>query len=174
MSLTDTSAEPGIFAELLTRLDMHYGALGKMARQLAQPPAQPVFGRHAKSGVADTNGLAVLSIGGPTQGFFWYVRNLVVGGLSPAIAAAGTADVYAIAGGTPTIAGGVAGLGLGDWRDRAAALPSVAYYGRGEVSLRMNERLYVVVTGGTASQVYVAAASFEEYEEAPSKQGWST
>lgn len=175
---TDLRHDGGIIADLCAKLDLHIGSTEKLRKQLAEaqrPPQQPSFGRVRASAIADANGFAFLVFdqGGPQQGLFWYVRNLVVGGLNPAVAANGTADVFVMAGQPPGITDDLTSLGLSDWRDRAAALPSVAYYASGQLALRMNERLYVIITGGTSGQQYIAAASIEEYQEGPVSQAWA-
>lgn len=169
----------GAIAGLGAKLDLSIGSIDKLGnrleRQLKKIPAQPVFGRVRGTAIADSSGFALIRFDqpGPTQGFFWYVRSLSIGGLSPSVTAAGSADVYVIAGQPPAQADDLLSLGLSDWRDRATTLPSPAFYGSGELVLRMNENLYVIVTGGTNLQQYVAAASIEIYEEAAIRQAWA-
>lgn len=175
----DLDQDRGIFAALCAKLDLSIGATDKLTSQLAkprkrQPPAQPVFGRVRASGFASSAGFVVLKFdqAGPKQGYFWYIRSIVVGGLSPTTTAAGRADVYVVAGGTPQ-GSSLASLGLSDWRDQSATLPNVAFYGVGEMPLRHNEDLYIIISNGTGDQQYVAAAQFEQYEEAASRQEWA-
>lgn len=166
----------GLAADLCGRLDLQIGSVTNLARAVAErarrPPAQPVFGRVATSGVAATGSSLILTfpLKGPDQGHFWYVRSIVVGGLSPTVAAAGRADIYVSA---ATLHSPLASIGLADWRDERVSLPDVAFYGRGELPLRLNEELIVIVTGGTNGQVYVAAAQFEDFEEGVVPEGWS-
>lgn len=177
MSL-DLQTEPGgLVAELCAKLDLHIGSTDKLAKAVARqkPPSQPVFGRTAGAGLFVTGLPLVISfpLKGPDQGHFWYVRSIVVGGLSPTVAAAGRADVYISAAGLGGVTPSLAAIGLADWRDQSIALPNVSFYGTGEMPLRLNEELFVVVTGGTNGQQYVAAVQFEDYEEAARKQDWS-
>lgn len=178
MELDQTDREGGLVADLCAKIDLHIGSSDKlqrsMAKALRQPPAQPAFIRIAGTKIADAAGLAVIrfDLRGPDQGHFWYVRSLVVGSGSPTTGAAGRADVYIVAGGTPIGAGGLAGLGLGDWRDQSIALPNVSFYGRGEMPLRRGEMLYVVVSAGTSGLQYVAGAQVEDFDESPHRQDW--
>lgn len=174
--MPDAPPDGGLIADLCAKLDLHIGSTRRLTEALRpRPPQAPAFMRIAGTRIADSNGVAVIrfNLRGPDQGHMWYVRNLVVGGNTPTTAAAGRADVYVSAGGSPHELNSLAGLGLGDWRDESIALPNVAFYGRGEMPLGINEQLYVVVTGGTAAQQYVAAATAEDFELAPSKQDWS-
>lgn len=180
--MTDTTyadQTSGLLAGLAAKLDLHIGSVSKLTRQvakgMAKPPAQPVFGRTAATGVVPTGGFLVLRFAqaGPDQGHFWYVRNIVIGGTDPSVTAAGKADVYVSATGLSSQPG-LSSLGLSDWRDHYASLPVVsAFYGRGVMPLRLNEELFVVLTGATVGQVYVAAAQYEDYEEGAVGESWS-
>lgn len=176
---TDTQ-QGGLIADLCAKLELHVGVVEGLTRELRRPkpryvPAQPVFGRIRASGVVPSSGPLILNFDqpGPEQGFFWFVRSIVIGGLSPSITAMGAADVYVTAM-LPNAAVTLAGLGLSDWRDHAATLPAVStFYSRGSLPLRMNENLVVIITGGTAGQQYVAAAQFEQYQEGNVRESWS-
>lgn len=167
-----TERDGGLVADLCAKLDLHIGSTEKlqrsMAKALQKPAAQPVFGRATASGLFVTGAPLMLhfNLSGPDQGHFWYVRSIIVGGLTTATAVAGRADVFVTAGGL----GGqtsMAGIGLADWRDQSVALPNVAFYGRGEMPLRLNEEIVVIVNGGTNGQMYVAGVQFEDFEEVP-------
>lgn len=45
------------------------------------------------------------------------------------------------------------------------SLPNAARFERDQAFLHGQERLFVVISGGTASQTYVAAASIVDYQE---------
>jgi hypothetical protein len=166
----------GLMADLLAKFDLHIGATDRLVEHLRRkrPPAQPVFGRTAATGLFVTATPLILRfpLPGPDQGHFWYVRSIVIGGLSPTVTAAGRADIFVSASNLlsqPSLAA----IGLADWRDQAATLPDVSFYGEGELPLRLNEELFVVITGGTNGQQYVAAAQFVDYEESAAQEGWS-
>jgi hypothetical protein len=182
MNLTDdypvATDGPGPLAELCARIDLSIGAVSDLTQALKRPkkPAplpQPVFGRVRASGLAVTATPLVLTFDqpGPVEGKFWYIRSITIGGLSPTTTAAGRADVYATAM-LPNASLTLAALGLADWRDQAATLPSVAFYARGALPLRMNENLVVVISNGTNGQGYVAVAQFEEYQEGSMALDW--
>lgn len=113
----------------------------------------------------------VFDIKGPDQGNIWHVRRLVVGGLTPTTVAAGRIDVFVSAADLSRV-NSLAQIGLADWADQATALPLVGSYGRGELTLRHNEKLWLFLSNGTPAQDYVAAASVENFQEASVLQGW--
>jgi hypothetical protein len=146
-------------------------ALDRIDQRLNRPPQQPVFDRFSAADVIPAGGFKVLRLGGPDQGHFWYVRQISVGGESTTTAAAGRADVFVSGTDLRTIPG-LTSLGLADWRDQAITLPLIAYYGRGALSLRSNEELFIAFSSATVAQQYVAACSFEDFEESPAAITW--
>lgn len=177
MSYVDQD-QGSVFAELAAKLDLHIGSVSKLTdkitKQMRKPPAQPVFGRTVAVGTAPSSGILVLRfpLKGPDQGHFWYVRQLIVGGATRTTMAAGSCDVF-VSASDLTGQASLAAIGLGDERDFSSALPNNAFYGRGEIPLRMNEELFVVISGSTSGQQYVAALSFEDFEEGATAQDWS-
>lgn len=175
----DRGAEQsGLFADLCAKIDITVGSVDKLTAALnkpkRRPPAQPVFGRVASSGVfSSAAGELILAfpIKGPDQGHFWYIRSIVIGGLDPTVTATGRADVFVSALNLQALTS-IAAIGLADWRDTALTLPDISFYGRGEIPLRLNEELFVVITGATNGQQYVAAVQFEDYEEGATQQEW--
>jgi len=142
-------------------IDRNANALTNVERAMLRPPAQPFAFRKPTSGVVDAGGDdLVLSLGGPQQGNVWYIRGVTVGGLSYATAASGSA-LLVITATSPTNA---AQVGLTEVYDNASALPLTSTYGRGEIPLQARERAYLIIVGGTAAQMYVAAATIEQYE----------
>lgn len=170
---------PGVLLELCAKLDAHITAVHDLSKELRKPPPkpkkpqQPSFIRVRGSATATAAGLAIITfdLKGPDQGHWWAVRSIVIGGSTVSTSAMGTADVFVTAMSGPTTT--IANMGLADWRDHAATLPDVSFYGRGELPLRLNEELLVIVSGGTSGQQYVAAAQVEDYEEAADIQTWS-
>jgi hypothetical protein len=100
------------------------------------------------------------------------VRSVAIGGLSPTVTATGRADVYVSAANAGVLT--LASFGLSDWRDQSITLPNIAFYGRGELPLRLNEEIVVIISNGTNAQQYVATVQFEDFEEAASRQAWDT
>lgn len=167
----------GLVAGLCAKIDLHIGSTERLAdtleKQRRRPVAQPVFGRTTAAGPAPAAGILVLAfpLAGPDMGHFWYVRSIVIAGLAPTTTSAGRADVYVSSSnfvGQPSLAA----IGSSDWRDVSLTIPNVAFYGRGELPLRLNEHLYVVISGGTSGQGYVAAVQFEDFEEGSIRESW--
>lgn len=169
----------GLLADLCVKIDLQVGAVDKLAdaerrRRMVSAQPQPALIRTRASASASAAGIAVLrfDLAGPDQGHLWFVRSLVIGGLSPTVTAAGRADVYVTAGSSVPALGSLAALGLSDWRDQAATLPDISFYGRGELPLRLNEELFVVISNGTTAQQYVAVAQVEDFREAALREEW--
>ncbi len=145
-----------------TKLDANLDAQRRLIRRL--DATTPIMHRPTVSGVCPTPTASfALDLGTPSQGTFWEVRKVVVGGLELTTTAAGSAGLYLS--GSPT----VNGAGLNNAEDYAASLPNVGYYGAGALYVRPNEHLFVVVFGGTAGQTYVANAFARIYQETSSE-----
>ena len=121
--------------------------------------------------ILDSNGFGVLSFDntGPDQGTYWFVRKLAVGGATPATVVAGRADVFASAMDYRRFTT-LAECGMQDWYDQATALPLVGTYADGECELRMNEKLYVVVSGGTSTQEVHCVGTVKVMQESSAAQ----
>lgn len=143
--------------------------LDRMNEQLGRLVQQPSFVQMVKSGVVDSNGDdLVIGIGKPSEGFMWYVLNIVIGGVSWATSAAGKGLVTVsqfspTAVGTGT-AGAAAQVGLAAVRDEADSLPLPAFYSRGQLPVQSPEALRIIITGGTANQTYVVQCVVEEIQ----------
>ena len=166
MSDTDIDNDPGFevkaafdFAvEIGGKLDESIAAQKRLLRQLSE--ATPIMYRPTASAVCPTPSASfVLDLGTPSQGTFWEVRKVVVGGMDFTTAAAGTAGLYLSA--SPSIFGS----GLNNAEDYASSLPSVGYYGTGALYVRPSEYLFLVVFNATAGQTYVANAFCRVYND---------
>lgn len=137
----------------------------KQAWQRASMQETPRFIRISGSVALNGTGFGVVQFDNrPDQGHFWYVRKLVVGGLTPTTTTAGRADVFVTAQDLRRITA-LAEIGLVDWRDQAATLPLVGVYSRGELTVPSPYDLFVIVSGGTANQQIVVAGDIEDYQE---------
>jgi hypothetical protein len=177
--MTMTDRGPGLHVDLDAYFDL---ALNKAAtrigadverrfeRAIRRVPAQPFNARTAGSVIMGSSGTGVIGLSGPSQGKFWYIRSLVVGGVTPTTIAAGRADLFV---GASRQVVDASSLSLADWRDVALTLPAVAFYGRGEVTMRHNELAYFALSSATNGQEYVAGITLEEFEEAALPQDWS-
>lgn len=177
-----TATEPGaaaaggvdIKAWFGTELGKVSGALGgrldSIEKRLDTPPPQPVFATPTASGIVDANGAAILDLGAPPQGTFWIVHRIIVGGVTRATAFAGTADVYVARSRSEVAAATLTAL-----RDSTnlTTLPGVAFYGDEQVTCQAEERLWIAIVGGTATQNAVAAAGVTQWREGNTAQGWS-
>lgn len=167
-----TATEPGLSVDLFGKLNLTLGGLkSEMAgvrHALDRPPAQP-FTIAASGDVttpAATTFPIAIGLGGPQQGQVWDVRNIAIGGAFPTDAVSGRADIYVrgdnlTAHATRTFAQ----IGMIGWRDQATALPLVAYYGRGQILVRAQQRLWVVLSSYTVSKQYTVNAEIEQFEE---------
>jgi hypothetical protein len=178
MTMTDgdyqTDRGTGLSVELFAKLDAGLGRLNdhldREQERRRREVAIPAYARIVRNGTADASGFVTLDLDGPTMGYSWYVRNLVVGGLTVATVAGGSANIYVTAQNATTYAN--THPSLIDWRDRAPILPLMAYYGRGEMALEQNEKLVVVFSGATEGQQYIAAATIENHQEGILAQTW--
>lgn len=168
----------GVVAHLVGQLgllvefgrDQAHGLDG-IRHDLQRLPAQtPVQYATQGSVTIDANGFGVIAFtpAGPDQGHFWYVRSLVVGGATWDTAAAGTAEVYASAMDLRLMLD--AAPPLTDLVDQATALPLPAKYGRGELTLRNPERLFVRFVGATPGQEYTATIRLEDIQESHTRE----
>ena len=108
-----------------------------------------------------------ISLDGPSAGFYWMLRRLIVGGVTWKTTAAGTAEVYVTglggAVGQAVTGAMVSGLALSDMVDQAYTLPLRAYYSDQQVMVQENENLVIVIDSGTAAQQYVVTAQFQVF-----------
>lgn len=111
-----------------------------------------------------------LNIRGPDSGHFWFVRKIVVGGLTPVTAAAGRADVFVSAADFTNLS--LAQVGLTAWRDQAVTLPLVGPYSKGELVVKAEEYLQIAVSNGTPNQQYACAVVVEDFQEASAVRNW--
>lgn len=101
-----------------------------------------------------------IDLNGPTAGYRWEVRNIMVGGSDITTAPAGVAWV-AIMADVPS-----ANVPIFAVRDFThGALPQSAFYGARELVIPDTERLWIIITGGTAGVQYSATACIENYKQ---------
>ena len=155
----------------LGNVDDRLKAANKIQQQ-ATKANLPVFNQTQDTVIIPANGLGVVRLTGPDQGHFWYVRRVIVGGLTPTTVAAGRADLFVSAADHRSRTA-LNQFAMTDWRDQTASLPNIATYSRGGLNMRLNEELYVVFSSATVGQQYVAMCQFEDYEEAAIRQDWA-
>ena len=96
-----------------------------------------------------------ISLGGPPVGKMWEIRQLYLGGLSPATTAVGTVAVLVASSSVQVTTGGVAPSYSMSTVDFFTS-PSARFYSARQVPLHFPEQLFLVVHAGTDSTVYVA------------------
>lgn len=146
-------------------------------------PPQPIERALTNAAAFPSSGVMGLNMGAPQQGRIWRVRSIAVGGKTPTTTAAGRADVFVAttpqqvladppAAGSQPGAGGIifatalAPSSVNAWRDQAPALPNVAFYGFGDLTVHAGEQLWVVFSSGTSTDVLIANARIDDYETA--------
>ena len=119
-----------------------------------------------------------LNLGGPSAGFYWMLRRLIVGGVTWKTTAAGTGEVYvtALAGaeGGAVVGPMIAGLALSDMVDQVPSFPNKAYYSDQQVIVQENENVVVVFDTATAAQQYVATAQIQLFRTVAAGLEFST
>lgn len=175
------STELEIFGKLAISIDGLRDDL-RASREPRTPP-QPIERALTNAGNFPASGVMGLNIGGPQQGRVWRVRSIAVGGSTPTTTEAGRADVFvaeaaqqvlsgAPASGSQPGHGGVifsSGLAAGctnKWRDQASALPLVAFYGFGDLTVHAGEQLWIVFSGGTSTDLLIANIRVDDFETA--------
>lgn len=103
-----------------------------------------------------------VDLGGPQQGRVRIVRMVRVGGLTPTTTAAGRCDLFQASSNPLTDS---SSQDLTRWVGQATTLPQVAAYSARQIVLRWPDKLWAVFSSATASQMYVANAQVEEYQE---------
>lgn len=99
-------------------------------------------------------------LGGPSNGFFWELRTIAVGGLTTGTTAAGTYEVYVTSQTSQAIQ---ANRTLTDLVDTGTSMPLPGGYSSGQIIVQFGEELRVVIVGGTAGQAYAGVAYWRQY-----------
>jgi hypothetical protein len=172
MSMTDERTDS--FFEMCADLRLSLGKMNahleRQNKMMAKQLETPAFIRIHSVLTIPASGAAIMNLldnTGPSQGWVWYLRKLVVAGVTPNTSVAGVADLFVSACNTP----GATPSTL-DWVDHAGVLPLFGVYSRGECTLRFNEEFQIVFTGATAGQQYVAAGLIEQFQEGIREQGF--
>ncbi len=132
---------------------------------------QPVYRDFAQNLKCPASGVMVFQCGGPDVGRIWHVKRLVVGGLTLATAAAGTAEAYA--GGYVSDTVGIP-TSISDLHDATILisspqtnLPNIGNYDAGQFTVMARAQVLGVVRGGTQNQIYVVAGTAQDLRVQP-------
>lgn len=141
----------------------HLAAISRSFTELQQRQSNVPADRLVSGNVLIAAGATTgaVDLGGPQQGRVRVFRAIRVGGLTPTTTAAGRCDIFQSQN-NPLLN---SSIGLERWLDQATSLPLVAGYGNRQIVIRWPDRVWAVFSSATASQVYVANAEIEEYEE---------
>lgn len=159
MISSPAAPEPNV-AEAWLKVSAKLGSLAtaitedRMAR--TRERERPLRAPRVQAGtVANPTAPLTLDLGGPAMGRRWVLRLLGVSdAASVATTLTGTADVYV----------GVPGVtSPAHWRWHFATLPNIEKFSDDHVEITPGQRLYVVVTGATASQIVQAIAEVDDF-----------
>ena len=153
----------GVFAQLAVNLGNLCGQM-KRDQDRRDQAARSLPGdyQYATSAAFPASGTLALNLGSPDQGQFWSVRRIVVGGSDITTTPAGTAWVFVQ--GSPPNANGAnpSTAQVADFT--VGTLPQKAFYGTHELVVDATEYLWVIITGGTATTLYVASVKAEVFD----------
>ncbi|AGS73951.1 hypothetical protein [Streptomyces collinus] len=147
---------PKAWFELSARL----GDIGQGVKQLVtdgrQARALPIQAVLTKGGDVPASGTVLLDFGAPAMGRRWTVKTLAV---APAAGLSGT-----LAGSANWYVGNPATYGPGEWAAPSmTTLPAFQGLGADQLWVTPTNRLFCVITGGTAGQSALARATILEY-----------
>lgn len=139
-----------------------------MRHLIAASSTVPATKRLTASGLTDSSGNVLLTLGQCPQGRKWYLRSLAVGGGTWSTTATGTLVVFVQPGQPPTtdtapstnyIRDALPPVGGG-----TQTLPGIAFYDSGHIPIQPQEWLFVWVSNGTAASgtQYVAGATIDD------------
>jgi hypothetical protein len=149
--LGDLTSGLKVWADVGLSLGRSAEASHKTTKQLlaALNRRTPVDYQASASGVYPASGTLTLNLGGPDTGFFWEVKNVLVGGSDINVTAAGKAGLYKT--------GYTGATGINNAVDYASSLPNVGWYGTHQLTMNDAEYLYLVIFAGTPGQTYAAS-----------------
>ncbi len=155
--MSDTGPGFDVGAALHLWAEMRDGIRSLNKRWTAKP--EPICAPIIAQSSSASSGDLLFAIGGPSFGHRWYVREIVIGGVSAEAAPAGTAYMIQSAGTPPDPPP------LYSVRDfTSSALPQNAFYGRGEFVIDAPDGLWAFIENPTASTQYTAVAWVEDIE----------
>ena len=178
MTMVEQDNDAGLIGQLVAKIGLMVSVgqetrdqTKRVAQKLdAMSSMQPVNFRAQGSCIVDAGGFGVIQFSdSPQQGHVWEIQNIVVGGDTFATAAAGSPEFYSSAMDLRSLKD--ASPPITDLVDATAtSLPTVAFYSRGQFTIRNGEKLWVRIVAGTPGQQYAAVARGLDIQEAANKQ----
>jgi hypothetical protein len=170
MTMTDES--PGGLVSILADLKVTIGNMRDTVSQLnanvnkSTHMEVPRLFRAIGQVNANASGFGVIALDtpGPPAGWYWYVRRICVGGLTPTTTAAGRADVYASAMDLRVFVNNTQ-MSMLNWIDQAQQLPLCGSYSAGELFVLWPEQLFVIIDNGTNGQAYTARVDIQQFQD---------
>jgi hypothetical protein len=168
--VTDTSSQGESFGfDAIVGLTLKVGSLADSLSERDRREREwrrgliPVDWPLVGAGTFPSAGNLVIDLGMPPESQVWLLRRLYVGGQTRATAAAGGADVFVSP--LPSLSIAV-DAPAANQVDFTSVLPNQAFYTSRQVVVRNHEHIYVMVSGGTVGQIYMASGAVEAYSEA--------
>lgn len=159
-----------VFANLKLSIgDLHQSIKDQsgVMRRLAKSTSAPVMTKVPFSVKVNSTGFGVAKVvDAPPQGYFAYVRRISV-----SLTTAHSGTVYIVI--TAMDLSNAQSLALVsdlDTQDSSTTIPNNAFYSRGEMGLRFNERLFVVINGGLSGDTIPGNITLEHFQEGATGQ----
>lgn len=147
-------------AKAWLELSAQLGNIGTGVRQLVtegrQARALPIQAVLTRGADIPASGTVLIDFGAPAMGRRWSIKTLAV---APAAGLSGT-----LAGSANWYVGNPGSYGPGEWAAPSmTSLPAFQGIGNDQLWVTATNRLFVVITGGTAGQSALARAAILEY-----------
>lgn len=174
--MTDVSTNP--LLEVAAQISLSFDGVKRQLKEnldwqkMAKRTAQPSFYDYQDS-VIIAGGFGVIKLAGPDFGHIWYVRNIVLfdqtGGVNNGV----TGTCWVCVSSTelrppfPTTS-----LPPGfTVKDEISTQPKL--YSPGQLVVKAQEDLYVVITAGTNAHTYAAGCRVQDFQEGAFSEEWS-
>ena len=159
MSLPDIEAELTI-GDLDISIRNIHDDVKKLRKELAPFQSSDLYFNNSIVYSTAAGVVNFIDLGHPAAGSWWQIRNLTIGGTDITQTPAGVGWVL-IQANQPTNNPSL--IAVSDWTK--AALPQTAFYGTHELVCDQYAHVYVLITGGTNGQQYVASMFAEVFPE---------
>jgi hypothetical protein len=178
--MTDTQISNPVI-DLLANIHLSIGKLNKAMddrnriQRLASKTQQPVFYTNADSITLSAAGFGIMRLAGPDQGHFWYVRGIAIWSPTsgPGTNTGGVGSVFVTAQDMRQASiTSITQISGTDWRDQFTSTQTPHLYSTGQLPLRFNEELYIVMSGVGGPAKVASCCWIEDFEEGANIQAW--